>query len=65
VANAWVGTTVPQSILLERVIEYVILTGKSITLAVKSDVTLPRIYDDDEPESDEELFDDDTPNQIE
>ena len=36
VANAWVGTTVPQSEVLERVIEEVIQTGKTVTLAVKS-----------------------------
>jgi hypothetical protein len=36
VANAWVGTTVPQSELLARVIEAVIESGKTVTLAVKS-----------------------------
>jgi hypothetical protein len=36
VANAWVGTTVPQSELLARVIEDVIQSGKTVTLAVKS-----------------------------
>ena len=39
VANAWVGTTVPQSVVLEKVIESVIQTGKTITLAVKSEAT--------------------------
>jgi hypothetical protein len=36
VANAWVGTTVPQSEVLARVIEDVIQSGKTVTLAVKS-----------------------------
>ncbi len=36
VANAWVGTTVPQSEVLARVIEEVIQIGKTVTLAVKS-----------------------------
>ena len=35
VANAWVGTTVPQSVVLEKVIETVIQTGKTVTLAIK------------------------------
>lgn len=47
VANAWIGTTVPQSILLEKVIESVIQTGKTVTLAVKS-VTLTVDEDIDE-----------------
>jgi hypothetical protein len=37
-ANAWVGTTVPQSRLLEQVIRGVIQTGKTVTLAVKTAV---------------------------
>lgn len=36
VANAWVGTAVPQSEVLARVIEDVIQSGKTVTLAVKS-----------------------------
>jgi hypothetical protein len=36
VASAWVGTTVPQSVVLERVIENVIQSGKTVTFAVKS-----------------------------
>lgn len=36
VANAWVGTTVPQSVVLEKVIEAVIQTGRTVTLAVKT-----------------------------
>ena len=35
VANAWVGTPVPQSDFLRRVVESAIETGKTITLAVK------------------------------
>jgi len=38
VQHAWVGTTVPQSQLLQRVIESVIESGKTLTLAVKSTV---------------------------
>ena len=41
VANAWIGTTVPQSILLEKVVEWVIQTGKTVTLAVKTEIPLP------------------------
>ena len=36
VAQSWVGTTVPQSEVLEHVIETVIRTGKTLTLAVKN-----------------------------
>ncbi|MCU1314910.1 MAG: hypothetical protein JWN63_232 [Candidatus Acidoferrum typicum] len=36
VTHAWVGTTVPQSKLLEHVIESVIQSGKTVTLAVKA-----------------------------
>jgi hypothetical protein len=36
VANAWVGTTIPQSVVLEKVIEAVIRSGKTVTLAVKT-----------------------------
>jgi len=35
VANSWVGTTVPQSSLLEKVIREVVGTGKTITFAIK------------------------------
>lgn len=37
VANAWVGTTVPQSSLLEKVIRSVLETGKTVTIAVKTE----------------------------
>lgn len=36
IANAWIGTTVPQSALLEQVVRSVIETGKTVTLAVKA-----------------------------
>jgi hypothetical protein len=56
VAEAWVGTTVPQSKVLERVIEAVIATGKTVTLAVK--VAIPpratEIGDDEEEQEGEE-----------
>jgi hypothetical protein len=35
VAGAWVGTTVPQSTVLERVIREVIEEGKTVMFAVK------------------------------
>jgi hypothetical protein len=35
VANAWVGTTIPQWALLEKAIREVVETGKTITLAIK------------------------------
>jgi hypothetical protein len=38
VANAWVGTTVPQSSLLEMVIREVVGTGKTVTFAIKHQV---------------------------
>jgi hypothetical protein len=50
VANAWVGTTVPQSVVLEKVIESVIQTGKTVTLAVKSEAA-PVAEDIDEERS--------------
>ena len=37
VANAWIGTTAPQSALLAEVIRSIIETGKTVTLAVKAD----------------------------
>jgi hypothetical protein len=37
VANAWVGTTVPQSVVLERVIRSVMETGKTVTFAIKTE----------------------------
>jgi hypothetical protein len=41
VAGGWIGTTVPQSSILERVIEFVLETGKTVTLAVKLGPTAP------------------------
>jgi hypothetical protein len=35
VARAWVGTTAPQSSLLEKVVRSVLETGKTVTIAVK------------------------------
>jgi len=37
VANAWVGTTVAQSALLEKVVRSVLGTGKTVTIAVKTE----------------------------
>ena len=48
VANAWIGTTVPQSVVLEKVIRSVIETGKTVTLAVKSVVRDPAETADEE-----------------
>jgi hypothetical protein len=45
-ANAWVGTTVPQSVILEKVIETIIQSGKTVTFAVKSQ--FPSGEEDDE-----------------
>jgi hypothetical protein len=38
VANSWVGTSITQSAILERVIREVLATGKTVTFAVKRDV---------------------------
>jgi hypothetical protein len=52
VAQSWVGTTVPQSEVLEHVIETVIQTGKTVTLAVK-DAIPARAADIDDNEGEE------------
>jgi hypothetical protein len=39
VSNAWVGTTAPQSSVLEKVIKEVIRQGRTVTLAVRSDIS--------------------------
>lgn len=44
VANAWVGTTVPQSSLLEKAIRSVVETGKTVTFAIKHLVQTPEFY---------------------
>jgi hypothetical protein len=44
VANAWVGTTVPQSSLLETAIKSVLETGKTVTIAVKTEA--PREHEE-------------------
>ncbi|WP_380782855.1 hypothetical protein [Sphingomonas sp. R86520] len=41
VADAWVGTTVEQSDVLERLIREVLATGRTVTFAVKSDKPPP------------------------
>jgi hypothetical protein len=58
VSNAWVGTTIPQSSLLQSVIEDVIRTGKTATFAVKT--TAEHSKDDDGSDilSPDELLDD-------
>ena len=43
VGNAWVGTTIPQSQLLEKVIRDVIATGKTATLAIKHRIESRRV----------------------
>jgi hypothetical protein len=45
VANSWVGTTIPQSAELERVIRAVLETGRTVTFAVKH---LPAAEDADD-----------------
>jgi hypothetical protein len=37
VANAWIGTTISQSALLEAVIREVIASGRTVAIAVKTD----------------------------
>lgn len=41
VADAWVGTTVEQSDVLERLIREVLATGRTVTFAIKSDKRPP------------------------
>jgi hypothetical protein len=41
VAGGWIGTTVTQSSVLERVIELVLETGKTVTFAVKREPSAP------------------------
>jgi hypothetical protein len=60
VAGAWVGTTVPQSIFLEKVVESVLQTGKTVTLAVKSEMSSPYPYEDDESDLDQDSWDEET-----
>ena len=71
VANSWVGTTIPQSAELERVIRAVLETGRTVTFAVKHLATpedaydvppmphldLPSLRFDDEPVSSDNVFD--------
>ena len=39
VAKGWVGTTAAQSALLERVIREIVETGRTVTLAIKTDIS--------------------------
>ncbi len=57
VAEAWVGTTVPQSKVLERVIEAVIESGKTVTLAVKAPIPPRAAQIAEEEEEDREQTD--------
>jgi hypothetical protein len=41
VANSWVGTTISQSTLLERIIREILASGKTVTFAVKRTVPSP------------------------
>jgi hypothetical protein len=43
VANSWVGTTIGQSTVLERVIREVLATGKTVTFAVNQHVPSPEV----------------------
>jgi hypothetical protein len=58
VRGAWVGTTVPQSRVLERVIEAVIETGKTVTLAVQVAMPVRPEPIDEEKEEDAPSDDD-------
>ena len=42
VSDAWIGTTIPQSRTLSRVIETVVSTGKTVTFAVKTNPSADR-----------------------
>jgi hypothetical protein len=37
VAGGWIGTTGPQSVLLEQAIRQILMTGRTVTLAVRSE----------------------------
>jgi hypothetical protein len=47
VANAWVGTTITQSTVLEKVVREVLSTGKTVTFAIKTIVPKEVAEDDD------------------
>lgn len=57
VSQAWVGTTVPQSKVLGRVIESVIQSGKTLTLAVKEVSQTAATFNDSQEEQDVESLD--------
>ena len=60
VGSAWIGTTVPQSVVLEKGVESVVQTGKTVTLAVKSVLPLPGADIDDESDLDDDSWDEET-----
>ena len=47
IANAWVGTTEPQSSFLEKAIRSVVERGKTVTFAIKHRVEPSAIYGPD------------------
>jgi hypothetical protein len=57
VANSWVGTSIGQSAVLERIIREVLSAGKTITFAIKR-VTPPRDVAEEAPATDDFWFDD-------
>ena len=71
VTNSWVGTTIPQSAELEKVIRSVLETGRTVIFAVKresapddldgtpptSPVEMPSLRFDDECKADDDFFD--------
>lgn len=54
ISGAWVGTTVPQSSLLEKVVRSVLQTKSTLTLAIQPNVPPPEVNDDEEEEEGEE-----------
>jgi hypothetical protein len=56
IAGGWIGTTVPQSSILSRVIKLVLETGKTVTFAVKRNLPpADTVSPDDETEQKDEL----------
>ena len=55
IANAWIGTTIPQSLVLEQAVRSVLETGKTVTLAVKT------VGAETEPQTSEDTVHDDSP----
>jgi hypothetical protein len=54
VANAWIGTTVPHSVVLEQAIEAVIQSGRTVTFAVKSELATRAPSEENDFESDDD-----------